>query len=101
LQSFSDHFNSIQDGIQSLEDRLAKAMRLLEQVKVLQSLKNFLPREEVEMISAKSEAKIEEARVLHKLVNDWQKKSGFMTNETMQIVAQTLNNFKFELNAQY
>ena len=81
-------------------NRLAKALRLQEEIKELQSRKNFLPRAEIEMIGEKSEAKIEEAKVLQKLVAEYERKKGFIKRKEVFMLDQSLTLFRSELDGE-
>ena len=79
LEKGGNRFQELKETIRILEDAIGKALNIQEQIRVLQSLKSFLPKEEIEMIEAKSEAKIQAALVLHQLVKELEKDPGLKT----------------------
>ena len=83
--------------IQNIEDNLAKALKIQERKRVLQSMKNFYSREEIEMISEKSKAKIAEATILHKLMENLTKNPKYLNNENIQVLTNSLPSFKSAL----
>jgi len=46
---------------------------LKEQIKILESLKAYIPKEEIDLMKEKSKAKIEAAKVLQKLIEELKK----------------------------
>ena len=55
--------------------------------------------EEIEMIGQKSEAKIDEAKILHKLVEELKKDPGFLTPEEIQALEDNITVFKSKLSS--
>ncbi len=82
----SEQFQKVRESIQSLEDRLSKALNLQERIKVLQSMTNFLPKEEIELTIEKSAAKIEAAEILQNLIDQLEESEGYLTDENMQVI---------------
>ena len=79
LAEGGSRFQELKKTISSLEDAIAKALTIQEQIRVLQSLKNYLPEDEIEMILSKSDEKIKEALVFHELVKDLKRDPGLKT----------------------
>jgi hypothetical protein len=65
-----------------------------EQIKILESVSAYIPREEIEMIQEKSKAKIEAAKVLQRLIEELKKSKGYLTDEEMKAVEESLKNFQ-------
>ena len=65
-----------------------------EQIKILESVSAYIPREEIEMIMEKSKAKIEAAKVLQRLIEELKKSKGYLTNEEMKAVEESLKHFQ-------
>ena len=82
-----------------MEEALAKAKKIHEQKLVLQSMTKYLPMEEIEMIGQKSEAKIDEAKILHKLIEELKKDPGFLTPEEIQALEENITVFKSKLSS--
>jgi len=74
LQEANSHFQKVKETIQSLEEVLLKA--------------------EIEMIIQKSDAKVEDAKLLYKLIEELKKRSDYMTEDEIQSLSKTLQNFK-------
>ena len=98
LSLVSDQFKKVRGSIQSLEDRLSKALNLQEQIKVLQSMTNFLPKEEIELTIEKSAAKIEAAKILQNLIDQLREGEGYLTDENMQVIDVALQSLNSDLN---
>ena len=94
----SYQFQKVRESIQSLEDRLSKALNLQERIKVLQSMTNFLPKEEIELTIEKSSAKIEAAKMLQNLIDRLWESEGYLTNENMQAIDVSLQSLNSDLN---
>jgi uncharacterized protein YigA (DUF484 family) len=94
----SEQFQKVRESIQSLEDRLSKALNLQERIKVLQSMTNFLPKEEIELTIEKSSAKIEAAKMLQNLIDRLWESEGYLTNENMQAIDVSLQSLNSDLN---
>ncbi len=90
LQEVNSQFQRVKEKIQKLEEVLSKARKLQEQKLILQAGSKYLPMEEIEMIIQKSDAKIEDAKILHKLIEELRKKSGYMTESEIKSLAETL-----------
>ena len=65
-----------------------------EQIKILESVSAYIPREEIEMIQEKSKAKIEAAKVLQRLIEELKKSKGYLTDEEMKAIEESLNHFQ-------
>jgi hypothetical protein len=65
-----------------------------EQIKILESVSAYIPREEIEMIQEKSKAKIEAAKVLQRLIEELKKSKGYLTDEEMNAVEESLKHFQ-------
>jgi NADH:ubiquinone oxidoreductase subunit E len=65
-----------------------------EQIKILESVSAYIPREEIEMIMEKSKAKIEAAKVLQRLIEELKKSKGYLTDEEMNAVEESLKHFQ-------
>ena len=65
-----------------------------EQIKILESVSAYIPREEIEMIQEKSNAKIEAAKVLQRLIEELKKSKGYLTDEEMKAVEESLKHFQ-------
>ncbi len=65
-----------------------------EQIKILESVSAYNPREEIEMIQEKSKAKIEAAKVLQRLIEELKKSKGYLTDEEMKAVEESLKHFQ-------
>ena len=77
LERGGSRFQELKESIKSLEDALAKALNIQEQIRVLKSLKNYLPEEEIEMMRTKSDAKIQDALILHRSIKELEKDPGW------------------------
>ena len=97
LEESSNRFEELKKNILSLEEALAKAKQIHEKKLVLQSMTKYLPMEEIEMIGQKSDAKIEEAKILHKLVEQLKKEPGFLTPEEVQALEDNITIFKSKI----
>ena len=82
----SEQFQKVRESIQSLEGRLSKALNLQERIKVLQSMTNFLPKEEIELTIEKSAAKIEAAKILQNLIDHLRESEGYLIDEDIQFI---------------
>ena len=65
-----------------------------EQIKILESVSAYIPREEIEMIMEKSKAKIEAAKVLQRLIEELKKSKSYLTDEEMKAVEELLKHFQ-------
>jgi hypothetical protein len=65
-----------------------------EQIKILESVSAYVPREEIEMIQEKSKAKIEAAKVLQRLIEELKKSKGYLMDEEMNAVEESLKHFQ-------
>ncbi len=65
-----------------------------EQIKILESVSAYIPREEIEMIQEKSKAKIEAAKVLQRLIEELKKSKGYLMDEEMNAVEESLKHFQ-------
>ena len=97
LQEANSQFQKVKDTIQNLEEVLSKARKLQEQKLILQAGSNYLPMEEIEMIIQKSEAKIEDAKLLHQLIEELMKRSCYMTKDEIQSLSENLQTFQTRL----
>jgi hypothetical protein len=66
---------------------------LKEQIKILESLKAYIPKEEIELIKEKSKAKIEAAKVLQQLIEELKKSKSYLMDEEMKDVEELLKHF--------
>jgi hypothetical protein len=94
LQEANSHFQKVKETIQSLEEVLLKARKLQEQKLILLAGSKYLPMEEIEMIIQKSDAKVEDAKLLYKLIEELKKRSGYMTEDEIHSLSKTLQTFK-------
>ena len=97
FQEAKSYFQKVKETIQSMEEVLSKAMKLQEQKLILQARSTYLPTEEIEMIIQKSDAKIEDAKLLHKLIEELRKRSGYMTENEIQSLSEILQTFQTRL----
>ena len=65
-----------------------------EQIKILESVSAYIPREEIEMIQEKSKAKIEAAKILQRLIEDLKKSKSYLTDEEIIAVEESLKLFQ-------
>jgi hypothetical protein len=61
-------------------------MNLQEQIKVLQSMTSFLPKEEIDLTIEKSAAKIEAAKILQNLIDHLRESEGYLIDEDIQFI---------------
>ena len=67
---------------------------LKEQIKILESLKALTPKVEIELMKEKSKAKIEAAKTLQRLIEELKKSKGYLTDEEMKAVEESLKHFQ-------
>jgi hypothetical protein len=61
----------------------------------LESLKAYIPREEIEMTKEKSKVKIEAAKILQRSIEELKKSKSYLTEEEMSAIEETLKYFQF------
>ncbi len=57
-------------------------------------MKAYLPKEEIEQMKEKSKAKIEAAKILQRLIEELKKSKGYLMDEEMNAVEESLNHFQ-------
>ena len=61
----------------------------------MESLKAYIPREEIEMTKEKSKVKIEAAKILQRSIEELKKSKSYLTEEEMIAIEETLKHFQF------
>ena len=98
LQEVTDHFAKVKQTIQTLEDCHAKAKSIQEQILIIQSMTKYLPMKEIEGIIEKSEVKVDNARLLHKEIENLENQPGFMREEDLKILFEQIKALKAEMS---
>ncbi len=94
MNLISAHFKLVNLNIQNLEERLLKALNIQEQIKILQSSKIYIPREEIQLMKEKSRAKIDAARMLQQLIDELKNSKSFLTDEEMKGMEESIELFQ-------
>jgi hypothetical protein len=81
-----------------LEDCHAKAKNIQEQILILQSMTKYLPMMEIEDIIEKSEMKVDNALLLHKLIGDLENQPGFMMEKDLNNLSEQIEALKAEMS---
>ena len=97
LDVANSQFQKIRDTIQNLEEALAKATKLQEEKMILQSMKVYLTKDEIELMDAKSKAKVEDALIIHKLIELEKQKLGYLTDQDINTLSEAIQAFKSNL----
>jgi len=97
LEEANSQIQKAKETIQIMEEVLSKARKLQEQKLILQAGSKYLPMEEIEMIIQKSDAKIEDAKLLHKLILELKKRSDYMTKNEIQALSEIIQTFQIRL----
>jgi phage-related holin len=94
MNLISAHFKQVNLNIQNLEERLLKALNIQEKIKILQSSKIYIPREEIQLMEEKSRAKIDAARMLQQLIDELKNSKSFLTDEEMKGMEESIELFQ-------
>jgi hypothetical protein len=94
----TDHFAKVKQTIQTLEECHTKAKSIQEKILILQSMTNYLPMKEIEEIIEKSEVKVDNALLLHKLIGDLENQPGFMREEDLNNLSEQIDALKAEMS---
>jgi hypothetical protein len=94
MNLISAHFKQVNLNIQNLEERLLKALNIQEKIKILQSSKIYIPREEIQLMEEKSRAKIDAARMLQQLTDELKNSKSFLTDEEMKGMEESIELFQ-------
>jgi hypothetical protein len=100
FQEVSDHFAKVKHTIQTLEECHTKANSIQEQIRIFQSMTNYLPMKEIEEIIQKAEMKLDDALILHKQIGELENQSGFMRDEDMKYLEKQINTLKIEMSVE-
>jgi hypothetical protein len=90
MKLISVHFKQVNLSIHSLEERLLKALNIQEQIKILQSSKAYIPKEELQLMEEKSKAKTDAARMLQQLIEELKNSKSFLTDEEMKVMEESI-----------
>jgi hypothetical protein len=69
-------------------------LAIQEQIKILESQKAYIPREEIELMTEKSKAKIEAAKILQRLIKKLKKSKSYLRDEETKAVEESLKHFQ-------
>ena len=94
MKLISVHFKQVNLSIHNLEERLLKALNIQEKIKILQSSKIYIPREEIQLMEEKSRAKIDAARMLQQLIDELKNSKSFLTDEEMKGMEESIELFQ-------
>ena len=94
LEEANSQFKRVKENIQNFEEVLSKARKLQEQKLILQAGSNYLPIEDIEIIIQKSDAKIEDAKLLNTSIEKLKNKLGYMTKDEIESQSEILQTFK-------
>jgi hypothetical protein len=67
-----------------------------EQIKILESLKDYLPKEEIELMMKTSDDKIETARLLQSFTEELKKSRCYLTDKEIKAIEESLEFFQLK-----
>jgi len=94
LEEVNSQFQKVKETIQNLEEVLSQARKLQEQKMTLQASSKYLPIRDIKIIIQKSDAKIEDAKLIHQAIEKLKKKSGYMTENEIQSLSENIRTLK-------
>ncbi len=76
---------------------MEKALQIQESIKLLESSVNYLSREEIQVATEQSEAKIAEAKTLQKSIEELKQNFDYMPTEEFEKLSQSLTTIKSDI----
>jgi hypothetical protein len=94
----SINIEEAKSAIQRLEDSLAKASKIQEQINLCKSSQNYISKEEIRRTIIQSNEKIEEATRILKRIEELENMPGFLSEKDIKDLSSSLDLFKHELS---